>query len=500
MIKDYERLKTLLGEIADLNHAAALMEWDQQTYMPAGAAEARGRQSATIRTIAHDRATSRELGDLLEGLLDWVKELSDESDEFNLVRVAYRDYQKEVLVPEDYVEEFSVVTARAHHAWVEARGKSDFSLFQPHLERVVELNRRYVGFFPPSDHPYDILLDNFEPGMKTAEIKNIFEALRQRQVKLLRALAGRSQVEDSFLRGEYNERRQWDFGVEIATAFGYDWNRGRQDRSAHPFTTSFGRDDVRITTRFEKDSGMSALFSTMHETGHALYEQGVAPPLDRTPLEGGASLALHESQSRLWENLVGRSLPFWERFYPRLKELFPSQLGNVSLQAFYRGINRVEPSLIRVEADEATYNLHVMLRLELEIALIEGGIEVGQLPEAWNARMKDYLGLMPPDDARGVLQDVHWSGGMFGYFPTYALGNLISAQLWEKHRSENPSLDNQLRRGDFSDLLAWLREKVHAHGRKYDPADLVKRITGSSIEPGPYVCYLEEKYGEIYGL
>ena len=297
-----------------------------------------------------------------------------------------------------------------------------------------------------------------------------------------------------------HEQGQWDFGVEVIARFGYDWNRGRQDKSAHPFTTSFSIDDVRITTRFDPERAASALFSTMHEAGHGLYEQGVDPTLRRSPLARGASLALHESQSRMWENLVGRSLPFWKHFFPLLKERFPSQLDGVDLLAFYKGINQVEPSLIRVEADEATYNLHVMLRLELEIALMEGSLEVKDLPEAWNARMRDYLGLTPPNDAVGVLQDVHWSGGMIGYFPTYALGNLISAQLWECIQNDLPDLESQIERGEFAALLDWLHKKIHRHGAKFEPQDLVQRVTGSKIDPQPYIRYLRTKFSEVYSF
>jgi carboxypeptidase Taq len=307
-------------------------------------------------------------------------------------------------------------------------------------------------------------------------------------------------VDDSFLHQPFDEQKQWDFGVEVITKFGYDWHRGRQDRTVHPFTTNFGINDVRITTRFIPDYFSSAFFSTTHETGHALYEQGVDQALARTPMAGGASMALHESQSRLWENLVGRSCDFWEGFYPRLQEYFPAQLGNVSLDAFYKGINRVQPSLIRIESDEATYNLHIMLRLELEIALVEGSLEVKDLPEAWNTRMQEYLGLTPPDDAHGVMQDVHWSSGLMGYFSTYALGNLVSAQLWERINADIPDVTGQIRRGEFSSLLGWLREKIHRHGAKYEPQELVQRITGSRIDPAPYLRYLQSKYGEIYGL
>jgi carboxypeptidase Taq len=288
--------------------------------------------------------------------------------------------------------------------------------------------------------------------------------------------------------------------VEVVTKFGNDWQRGRQDRSAHPFTIPIALDDVRITTRFLKDYAGSGLFSTMHETGHALYELGYDRALERTPLADRSSMAIHESQSRLWENLVGRSLPFWEHFYPRLQDIFPAQLRNVSLMAFYKGINRVQPSYVRVEADEATYNLHIMLRMELEIALMEGSLEVKDLPEAWNARMQEYLGLTPPNDALGVLQDIHWADGYFGYFPTYALGNLVSVQLWERLNIDIPDLTEQIRRGEFAALHGWLGEKVHRHGSKLEPQELVERVTGSGIDPAPYVRYLRTKYSHIYGL
>lgn len=365
---------------------------------------------------------------------------------------------------------------------------------------MVALRREYAGYFAPFDHVYDPLLDDFEPGLKTAEVQAIFQALRPQQVALIQAIAARPQVEDAFLRLPYPERKQWNFGVDVITRFGFDWQRGRIDKSAHPFTTSFGLGDVRLTTRVNRKRPGSFLFGTLHECGHGLYEQNIGPELRRTGLDGTASLAIHESQSRLWENLVGRSRPFWTFFYPRLQEVFPSQLKNVSLDAFYKGINKVQPSLIRVEADEATYNLHIMLRLELEIALMEGSLAVRDLPEAWNARMRDYLGITPPNDALGVLQDVHWSGGMIGYFSTYALGNLISAQLWEKIEQDLPNLDDQIAEGQFANLLAWLREKIHRHGLKFEPQDLVQRVTGSKIDPNPYLRYLRRKYGEIYQL
>jgi carboxypeptidase Taq len=499
MEKKLARLKEILAEVADLNGAAALLGWDQQTYMPPGAAEQRGQQTGTLGRIAHEISTSPELGKLLEELKPYGESLDPDSDDARLIHFAIRDYERATRVPPDFIVEQSQVLALANQAWTEARQKADFEHFRPHMEKIMELTHRFVGFFPPADHPYDILLDNFEPGMKTAEVKAIFDALRPQQVELIQSIAARPQVDDSFLHQPFDEKKQWDFGVEVITRFGYDWNRGRQDKSAHPFTGGPGLYDVRITTRIDPNFLNTMLFGTMHECGHALYDQGADPTLARTNLLGGASLAVHESQSRMWENLVGRSLPFWEHFYPRLQEYFP-QLRELPLQRFYQGINKVQPSLIRVEADEATYNLHIMLRLEIEIALIEGQLQVRDLPAYWNAKMEEYLGIVPPNDAVGVLQDIHWSWGLFGYFSTYALGNLISVQLWEKINADIPDLADQIRAGRFDGLLGWLRENIHRHGRKFMPQELVQRVTGSKIEAAPYLRYLRRKYSEIYGF
>jgi carboxypeptidase Taq len=498
MSEKLEQLKEKLGEVADIGHAASILSWDQQVNMPPGGNEARGQQLATLSKIAQEKFITDEVGELIDEL---KQELDGaDTDEAALVRVAARDYDKARRVPPSFIAEQALVTSKAFEAWREARSKSDFSIFQTHLEKVVELIHKYISFFPPADHPYDTLLDNYEPGMKTAEVKAIFDGLRPKQVKLIKAIASSRQVQDDFLFKKYNEMKLMDFGVEVITRFGYDWTRGRQDKAPHPFAETFSVNDVRITTRYEDDNPLAMLFSTMHEAGHAMYEQGVNPSYDRTPIAGGTSLAVHESQSRMWENLVGRSLPFWEHFYPAFKKLFASQLDGVSLKSFYKAINKVEPSLIRVNADEATYNLHVMLRLELEIGMVEGSLAVKDLPEVWNTKMQEYLGITPPDDARGVLQDIHWSSGAIGYFSTYALGNLVSAQLWEKINKEIQDLDDQIRNGDFSELLAWLRKNIHQHGQKYEPQKLVETVTGSRISPEPYVRYLRKKYGEIYGL
>ncbi len=497
MSEKLNQLKEILGEVSDLSHAASVLGWDQNVNMPPMGGEARGQQLATLGKIAQEKFISDQVGKLLD---DLKNEFAPGSDEADLIRVTSRNYEKAKRVPSEFIAEQAIVTTKAFEAWVEARGKSDFSIFRPHLEKVVDLVHKYISFFPAGNHPYDTLLDDYEPGMKTSEVQEIFSGLRVKQVDLIKKIRAAKQVKDDFLHKKYNEKKVWDFGEAIITKFGYDWNRGRQDKAPHPFETTFSINDVRITNRFEPGSPLSTLFSAMHESGHAMYEQGINPAYERTPLEGGTSLAVHESQSRLWENLVGRSLPFWEHFFPEIKKAFPAQLDGVSVKSFYKAINKVEPSLIRVNADEATYNLHIMLRLELEIGMVDGTMKVKDLPEIWNTKMKEYLGITPPNDAMGVLQDIHWSGGSIGYFSTYALGNLVSAQLWEKINKDIKDLDEQIRRGKFDALLAWLHEKIHVYGHKYDPQDIVQKVTGSKIDSAAYVRYLTKKYTDIYGL
>ncbi|MDR3575438.1 MAG: carboxypeptidase M32 [Anaerolineaceae bacterium] len=496
----YKKLVSLQNEIYDINGAIALLSWDQQTYMPAGGAEDRGDQLSTLARIFHLKLTSAETGKLLDDLAPYANTLDPDSDEARLIKVARREYAKRTKVSPEWVAEFARATTVAETAWEHAKETANFLEFKPFLETIVRLRREYAQFFAPFEHIYDPLLDDYEPGLKTAEVKEIFDVLRPQQVELIRKIMAKPQVDDSFLHKPYPEKGQWDFGVSILTDMGFDWKRGRQDKSMHPFTTSFGLGDVRITTRFEANKSIVSLFSSMHEGGHALYEQGISPKLRRTLLAGGASMAIHESQSRMWENLVGLSEAFWRHYYPHLQQLFSSELGNVDWYTFYKAVNKVEPSLIRVAADEATYNLHIMLRLQLEIAMMEGSLEVKDLPEAWNAGMKEFLGLTPPNDALGVLQDIHWSGGSIGYFPTYALGNLISVQLWERIQKEIPDLDRQIGNGKLGGLLEWLRTNIHQYGAKFEPQELIQRATGFKIDPKPYVHYLQEKFGKIYNI
>lgn len=500
MATELEHLKEILAEVDDLNRASSLLGWDQEAYMPDGAAEARGQQMGTLDKLAHERFTASETGKLIDGQKKAAASWDPDSDDARLIKVAARRYERAVKVPSAMVAEKAQIAALASQAWQQARGKSHFPTFQPHLEKMVEWTQRYAQLFAPVDHPYDALLDAYEPGMKTAEVQAIFNGIRPKQVELIKAIAGKAQVDDSMLHQQFPEKDQWAFGEEVVTAFGFDWNRGRQDKVTHPFMTNLGYGDQRITTRVYPDFYNPHLFGTMHETGHALYEQGIPKELARGPLYDGTSLGVHESQSRMWENLVGRSKAFWHHFYPKLQAKFPSQLSKVKEADFYKAINRVAPSYIRVEADEATYNLHIMLRLELEIDLLEGKVAVKDLPGVWNERFTSYLGVTPPDDAQGVLQDVHWSHGLMGYFPTYALGNLISAQLWEVIMRDLPGLEKEMEAGKFSSLLDWLREKIHRHGAKFEPQELVQRVTGSKINGDAYIRYLQTKFGEIYGL
>lgn len=495
-----DKLTQKMAEIVDLASIQAVLGYDQQVFMPEGGAEGRGYQLAALGGVVHEKSTSDEIGRLLEDAANEIGDLNADTDEARMVKVAKRVFDKQRIIPQDMLMEFIKVTSDAHEVWVKARKENNFSRFQPYLERIVELRRAYSDLFKPYDHVYDPQLDDFEPGMKTADVKAIFDRLRPKQIELLRAIADAKQVDNSFIKQHYEQADQEKFGREVLTTLGYDWKRGRLDVAAHPFTSSMTAHDVRVTTRYLDDDGFSAFFSTAHEGGHAMYEQNVNPKYARTVLMNGASMAIHESQSRLWENLVGRSKAFWQYFYPKAQALFPKQLGNVSLDVFYKGINKVEPSLIRVESDEATYNMHIMLRLEIELALMERTIEVKDLPEVWNTRMQEFLGIVPPNDALGVMQDVHWSSGYFGYFPTYALGNLVSAQLWYKMLEEKPNIPDEIAQGKMSSVLQWMRDNIHQYGTKYEPQELVMRVTGSKIDPDPYVRYLTEKYTEIYNL
>ena len=498
-----EDLKSHLAEVKALSEAAAVLGWDQQTYMPPGGAGSRAAQLTALSRVIHQKATGSETARLLDQAEQAAGGLGADSDDAAYLRMARRDFDKATKLPEELVAEMSRVTTLAHEVWTEARGESDYAKFSPWLTQILALTREMADHLGHGGERYDALIDLYEPGMKTAQVRAMFEAIKPDLVELVRKIAtqGPDAVDDSVLSRDFDEEKQRQFGEGVVRALGYDWNRGRQDRAVHPFCTSFGRGDVRITTRFDKNFLPMALFGSIHETGHALYEQGVAERYAGNILCDGTSLGFHESQSRLWENLVGRSRPFWQHFYPVLQAQFPASLSGMDSEAFYRAINKVEPTLIRVEADEVTYNLHILLRFEVEQDLLSGALSVADAPAAWNAKMQQYFGLTPPDDAQGILQDVHWSGGMIGYFPTYSIGNLLSVQLYEKADADLGGQIGELAAsGDFAPLLGWLRENVHQWGRKYPPADLVQRVVGGPLDAAPYLRYLQTKFGEIYGV
>jgi carboxypeptidase Taq len=498
MEERFRELEERLAHIVDLGATARLLGWDQQTMMPRGGAQARAEQLATIEQLAHEQLVSPELGDLLEELRPYEEGLPRESREASLVRVARRDRDKAVRVPPELAAEITRASSLAQHAWIDARARSDFEGFLPYLERNVELKRRYIDCFEPAAEPYDVLLDDYEEGTTAAEVRTVFARLKERLVPLIAAVSERADAVDaSCLDGSFPIERQKEVVKAVLERFGFDDDSWRIDLTAHPFATNTTSTDIRLTTRYFDDN-LSGLFASMHEFGHGLYEHGSDAALERTPLAGGVSLGLHESQSRLWENLVGRSLPFWTWFFPVLREAFPGQLDGVDAEAFHRAANQVRPSLIRVEADQVTYNLHVILRFELEQELLDGGLALRDLPEAWNAKVKEYLGIDVPDDAQGVLQDIHWAGGIFGYFPTYSLGNVMSVQIWETLRGDIPDLDGRIEAGEFGALAEWLREHLHRHGRKFTPKETLELVTGSPIDPEPYLDYLDAKVRELY--
>jgi carboxypeptidase Taq len=506
MSQALQELRQRLAEISDLSSAAGLLGWDQQTMMPERANPIRAEQLGTLSGIVHERATDDAIGRLLqelEGEEEALRAADPDSDDAALVRVTRRDYEKSKRVPNELAVEIARAGALGHQAWVQARERSDFASFLPFLQRNVELKRQYVELFADEnpDDPYDILLDDYEEGMKTAEVAALFADLRAQLVPLIARIAERADTVDSApLHGDFAPERQQLLVRGVLERLGWSADGWRLDEAAHPFATSFGPTDVRLTTRYDPGYIGMALYGGIHEMGHGLYEAGVGPQLARTPLGGGASLGLHESQSRLWENVVGRGRPFAGFLHGELQRIFPEQFGGVDAEAFYRAVNKVQPSLIRVEADEATYGLHIILRFELEREMIAGTLDLKDLPEAWNARMKEYLGIDVPSDADGVLQDVHWSAGEIGYFSTYALGNLISAQLWERAQADLPGLEQQLAAGDGSALRAWLGEHLHVFGRKLPPKELVQRIVGGPIAVQPFVDYLTAKLTPLYGL
>ena len=494
-------LKTRLAQLARIEQCAGLLGWDQQTYMPPGAANARAEQSAALSQLLYQMQTSDEMGSLLSKAEAETRGQDADSDEVRMLARLRRSYDRMTKLPEALVVEMSRHSSLSQEVWVRARQMSDFDFFAPNLEKMLDLVRQATEHLGYEAHPYDALIDQYEAGTKQADVAAMFAELKPQLVTLIQAIAqSKAPVDDSLIHGDFPVDAQRKLTLDIVKAIGFDMARGRQDVAEHPFCSNFSRDDVRITTRFDPRYLSMSVYASMHEAGHAMYEQGSPSEFEGTPLAGGTSLGVHESQSRLWENLVGRSRAFTTYLFPQLQQAFPTAFADATPEAYYRAINKVTPSLIRIEADEATYNLHTLLRFELECALLEGTLDVNDVPDAWDAKMEEYLGMTPPSDADGCLQDVHWSAGLIGYFPTYSIGNLLSAQLWHHIGQAVPDRDEQMAAGEFMPILDWLRTNVHAHGSKYLPKELVIKATGEPLTSRYYMDYLNTKYREIYRL
>lgn len=497
MSKTYEQYRNHLRKIADINNAIAVLHWDQETYLPAKGAAQRASQIATLSGLSHELMTSTELGDMLKTLSSDTS--LSERESRNVAETA-KDFERQQKLPTDFVIKKAKATSAAFQAWVKARKEDDFSIFEQPLTDMVAIKREEAELVGYTDHPYDALLDEYEPGEKTADLVTLFADVRAQLVDFIKEISQQPRPEDGFMYKHFDKDKQWKFGIDLLTQMGYDFKAGRQDLAAHPFTTSFGASDVRVTTRVNENDFHEMTWSCIHEGGHALYEQGLLDEDYGLPTGSSVSLGIHESQSRLWENNVGRSLPYWKGNYGTLQTTFPESLDGVTAEDFYKAMNLVQPSLIRTNADELTYHSHIMVRFEIEKALIEGSIEVKDLPTVWNAKYKEYLGIDVPSDAQGVLQDIHWSHGSFGYFPTYSLGSFYAAQFFHQATKDIPGLESQIQAGDMSQLLEWLRTHIHQYGRFYSAEEFCKRITGEKLNFKYFMDYAKEKYGGIYGL
>ncbi len=503
MSKEIDRLKEIGKEATLLSHIGALLGWDQEIHMPKAAVAERGDQLAVMEGLIHDRLAGKEAGTLLAALgqgEEGPKDARWPSSDAAFLRFFRREHERRVRLPKEFVMELARETTKAISVWQEAKKRNDFSLFAPNLSVLVSLMRKKASYTGYAKHPYDALIGEYEPGADTEAIRGVLGEVEGFLKGYVRKIAQAPQVNAPFLAADYPVDKQETFGRIVLGAMGFDPNRGRLDVSAHPFTTTLGGDDVRLTTRYGTRDFPSSLFSIIHEAGHGMYELGFDEGLKGNLLATGTSLGIHESQSRLWENIVGRSLPFWEHFFPILRTVFFENLSSASAFEFFRAVNRVEPSLIRTEADEVTYNLHIILRFNLELMLVSGDCEVADLPGLWREGMRELLGITPDSDAAGVLQDIHWATGLFGYFPTYTLGNLYGAEFYSFFAQEVPDADARIRAGDFSGLSAWLKERIHRFGAAYTADELVKKLSGKSLDPSFFISYIEKKYGSIYSI
>lgn len=492
-----QELKNLLLEINNLTSAASLLDWDRATYMPPQGAAARGRQIATLHEIAHEKFTSPKIGELLATFE--AADLPLDSVDRSLIRVTQRDYDRAVRIPSAVMARIYQNQAESYEAWSKARPENNFKAVEPYLEKTLALSQEVASYFPDKEHIADPLIAEADYGMKASTVRSLFAELRQQLVPIVEAICSQSAPDTSCLHQHFPEDKQLDFTLHAIKQIGYDFQKGRQDKTLHPFMTKFSLGDVRITTRVRENDLSEGLFSTVHETGHALYEQGINPAFEGTPLANGTSAGVHESQSRLWENLVGRSYNFWEYFYPQLQEFFPEQLGKTDLETFYRAINKVERSLIRTDADEVTYNLHVTIRFELEMQMLEGKLAIQDLPAAWNEAYRKELGVTPKNDSEGVLQDVHWYvGSIGGMFQGYTLGNIMSAQFYQAALKAHPEIPQHIQQGQFSTLHNWLKTNIYQYGSQYTAAEIVERATGRPLSIEPFISYLRSKYVSLY--
>lgn len=494
-------LKNRLQEISDLEGANAVLGWDQSTYMPKGGANARGRQMATLGRLAQEKFTDAAVGYLLDDLQSYAVSLPYDHDDAALIRATQRRYARDTQIPPAFLASMYEHSAQTYQVWAEARPANDFKRVQPFLEKTLDLSRQMAEYFPGYEHIADPLINFADYGMKTSSVRQVFAELRDQLVPLVETITAQPLADDACLKQYFPEGQQLAFGRKVIERFGYDFTTGRQDKTHHPFMTKLSSGDVRITTRVKENSFAEAFFSTTHEAGHALYEQGVNPQFAGTPLDGGTSNGVHESQSRTWENLVSRSRGFWAYYYPELQQAFPEQFNQVPVNTFYRAINKVQRSLIRTEADEVTYNLHVMIRFELELQMLEGKLAINDLPEAWHAAYQADLGIRAPNDINGCMQDVHWYGGSIGgVFQAYTLGNILSAQFFNEAVKAHPAILSEMAQGQFASLHSWLKSNIYQHGSKYTAPELIERVTGRGLDIAPYMQYLRGKYGELYHL
>lgn len=493
----YQQYQTITQKAADFNNAAAVLGWDQEVYMPSKGFPFRGRQLATLAAQAHELLTAESYGNLLHELAG-RDDLTEEQQ--HNVRCSLDDYQKNRTLSADFIQQVTQQSSRSYSTWIEARKQNNFSVYARELGKMITLKKQQAELYGYATHPYDALLDDYEKGATVSMLDPIFSEVKEQLPTLLRQITAARQVDDSFFLQHFPRQQQFDFSLEVLRTMGYDFDAGRQDYSEHPFSTSFAPTDVRVTTRVDEHNLASLLWSSIHEGGHALYEQGLPDEQYGMPLGAAVSLSIHESQSRFWENCVGRSLSFWKYFLPKLQTYFPEQLKAVNVETFYKAANKVEPSLIRTEADEVTYHFHVMIRYEIEKALLSNDVKPEDLSDVWNTYYQQYLGISSPDDRQGVLQDVHWSHGSFGYFPTYSLGSFYAAQFFDQAKKDIEDLESKIENGKFDEMLHWLRVNVHQYGRRFTSEELCQRITGSGLKFSSFMNYARNKFAQIYNL